>query len=121
MSTSAGVHRNLRSRTGSACVPRPSARITAWATAAAIAAAGSQRAAAPGDARPRPATEAAGEPHAGRRPATQGDGRSVHGIQEARGPSPHSSTFPQLRGYLWLSYLIFDFLQCSKKSRYLTS
>jgi hypothetical protein len=42
---------------------------------------GSQRAAAPGDARPHAATEAAGERHAGPRPATPGDGRSVHGMQ----------------------------------------
>ena len=53
---------------------------------------GSQRAATPGDARPRPATEAAGELHTRPRPATCGDTRSMHGMQEARGSNPHSST-----------------------------
>src|ERR1022692_1941351 len=53
---------------------------------------GSQRGATPGDARPRPATEAPGERHTGPRPATCGDGRSVHGMQEVRSSSLRSST-----------------------------
>jgi len=42
-------------------------------------------------------------------------------MQEARGSSPLSSTFPQLRGHFWSLYLIFDRLQCCKKSPYLAS
>jgi hypothetical protein len=56
---------------------------------------GSQRAATQGDARPRAATEAAGERHTGPRQATPSDSWSVHGMQEARGSSPLSSTAVQ--------------------------
>ena len=61
---------------------------------------GSQRGPASGDARPRPATEAAGERHAEPRPATPSDRRSVYGMQEVRSSSLRSSTFPQVRGHL---------------------
>src|ERR1022692_2608468 len=54
---------------------------------------GSQRGPAPGDARPCPATEAAGERHTGPRAATCGDSWSVHGMQEVRSSSLRSSTF----------------------------
>ena len=53
---------------------------------------GSQRAAAPGDAGPRPATVAAGESGIGPRQATSGGGRSVYGMQEVRSSSLRSST-----------------------------
>jgi hypothetical protein len=56
---------------------------------------GSQGGQAPGGVRPRPATEAAGQRHAGPRPATPGDGRSVHGMQEVRSSSLRSSTHPE--------------------------
>jgi hypothetical protein len=36
------------------------------------------------------------------------NGTAFHGMQEARGSSPLSSTFPQLRGHFWSAYLIFD-------------
>jgi hypothetical protein len=61
---------------------------------------GSQGGQAPGDARPRPATEAADDRHAGPRPATCGDGRNVYGMQEVRSSSLRSSTFSQVRGHL---------------------
>jgi hypothetical protein len=53
---------------------------------------GSQRGPAPDEARPRSATESAGDHHAGPRPATCGNGRSAYGRQEVRSSSLRSST-----------------------------
>ena len=53
---------------------------------------GSQGGQAPGDARPRPATETAGEPRTGPRQATPGGGRSVYGMQELVGLCDYRTT-----------------------------
>jgi hypothetical protein len=61
---------------------------------------GSQRRQTPGDNKPRPASVTAGERHAGRYLATLSDCWGLYGMQEARGSSPLSSTFPQFKGLL---------------------
>ena len=85
---------------GSLHILRRFEEIVGGPTASEFLGAGSQQRQARGDAKPHPATVTAGERHMGPRLAPPGDGPGLYGMQEARGSSPLSSTFTQVKGLL---------------------